>query len=218
MTFLERKYHVIEERFKLKPLRDVILFALITISIHFLYRLWAITFDYYIFGFQVLPPSVHMFFVDILYNSSRLVMQLLSLPFDSDGYNFLIHNPEFPTHGDKYIFTIKVVSSCSGIKQFIQFALLMIIFPGPWKHKLWYIPMGLVLVYITNVLRIVGLSELVRFSPESFKWVHDYVFRPIFYVVIFSLWVIWVEYYKNNRKFHWKDTWIVKQFSKKKEN
>ncbi len=35
---------------------------------------------------------------------------------------------------------VGVNESCSGLKQFYQIAVLFILFPGPWKHKLWYIP------------------------------------------------------------------------------
>ncbi len=213
MNYFQKIYLGLEEKYKLKPLRDVILFVFITLSIHILFKIWAVKFDYFIFGWQVLPPGFHNYFVDLLFNSSKWVMEnLFIIPINASDHSFCIDPSPL---GDKCAFTMNVVQSCSGVKQFIQFALLMIIFPGPWKHKLWYIPMGLILVYLTNVLRIVGLAELVRYFPNSFHWMHDYAFRPLFYVVIFSLWVIWVEYFKNKKKFRWNLDKFKSIFTKK---
>ncbi|MEI8203131.1 MAG: exosortase/archaeosortase family protein [Bacteroidota bacterium] len=215
MNYFSRQYLLLEDKLKIKPLRDVILFVVITLTIHFLYRLWAYQFHYYVFGWQILPPQAHMFFVDLLFNTSKWVMEhILCIPFDVNGYEFMIRNPDYPAHGQEWVFRLQVLYGCSGLKQFIQFALLMLVFPGPLKHKLWYIPMGVLLVFLTNVFRIVSLAEIVRFSPSSFQWAHDYVFRPFFYVVIFSLWVIWVEYFKNKKKFRWKLLFVKNLFSK----
>jgi exosortase/archaeosortase family protein len=75
----------------------------------------------------------------------------------------------------------------------IQFVLLFLIFPGPWRKKLWFIPLGLLIVHLTNLFRIAGLSVVTVTVPEYWDFSHDYLFRPFFYVVIFLLWVWWVE-------------------------
>jgi len=75
----------------------------------------------------------------------------------------------------------------------IQFALLMAIFPGPWRHKLWYIPLGIFIVHLTNLFRIIGLAVVLVTVPDYWDFSHDNIFRPLFYVVIFGLWVYWVE-------------------------
>jgi exosortase/archaeosortase family protein len=83
--------------------------------------------------------------------------------------------------------------SCSGLKQIMQFVLLMMVFPGPWKKKLWFIPLGILTVHLTNLFRIIGLSVVLVTHPDYWQFSHDYIFRPFFYVVIFLLWVWWVE-------------------------
>ncbi len=62
-----------------------------------------------------------------------------------------------------FVFTnecsVRIVPSCSGIKQMLQISLLLIIYPGPWKHKLWFIPMGMVIIHFTNIIRLAGLGR-----------------------------------------------------------
>ena len=91
---------------------------------------------------------------------------------------------------DNYII---INNSCSGLKQILQFVLLFLIYPGPWNKKLWYIPLGALAVHLTNIFRIAGLSVVTINYPQYWAFSHDYIFRPLFYVVIFSMWVLWVE-------------------------
>ncbi len=98
---------------------------------------------------------------------------------------------------------IAVNESCSGLKQMYQLFFLFVLFPGPWKQKLWYIPMTFFVMYLTNVFRIVVLSIILINWPEQWHFSHDWILRPFFYVIIFGLWVIWVEYFvtpKEQRK------------------
>ena len=55
------------------------------------------------------------------------------------------------------------------------------------------VPLGLVIVELTNVVRIVGICLFLRPFPHDFALAHDVIFKIVFYVVIFLMWVIWVE-------------------------
>lgn len=84
--------------------------------------------------------------------------------------------------------------SCSAVKWFAHFIVMMLLFPGPWKHKLWFIPIGIIVTHVVNIIRIAGLAVVLMNNHTAFDFYHDYVFRPFFYLVLFLLWVIWVEY------------------------
>ena len=84
----------------------------------------------------------------------------------------------------------------------------MLIFPGPWKHKAWYIPAGLVIIEWTNVVRICGVLLMQVWWPNihihlfgndinTFRLAHDYIFKVFFYLIIFLMWVLWVEKFYN---------------------
>lgn len=95
---------------------------------------------------------------------------------------------------------ISVNTSCSGLKQFYQVLVLFVLFPGPWIHKLWYIPLGFAIMFATNVFRIVALSLILLWKPEHWDFSHDWILRPFFYVVLFGLWVYWVEHFSRKRR------------------
>jgi len=101
----------------------------------------------------------------------------------------------FPNNG-----YIAVEGSCSGLKQFYQWIFLMLLFPGPWKQKLWYIPMGFLVIHLTNIFRIIVLSVVVMNWPQHWDFIHEWIMRPFFYVVIFVMWVIWIEKFRYPKK------------------
>ena len=170
-----RKHH-------LDSLKDVAIFIIITLVIHLVWKLWQTQFNYapitdFMYGLmgmmakEVYRESVWM--IAGMYDIVRV---------DETMYIYF-------QDGD----IMYVTRGCSGLKQMIQFALLMLVFPGPWKKKLWFIPLGIVIMHLTNLFRMVGLGVIMNNWPEHWHFSHDYIFRPLFYLVIFLLWVWWVE-------------------------
>lgn len=89
---------------------------------------------------------------------------------------------------------VRIVWGCNGIKQSFIFAMIMLFARGPMKHKLWFIPLGLVCVYLINVSRLLFLTYIVRDYPESFEFWHGGVTKYGFYGLIFLMWVFWNDY------------------------
>lgn len=94
---------------------------------------------------------------------------------------------------------VRIVWGCSAIKQSVIFILLLLIYPGPWRHKLWYIPSGVIVLLLFNVLRLVFLTFLVKNHQEYFQIMHEF-FKYLFYFVLFMLWVLWEEIFRLKTK------------------
>lgn len=161
------------------------IFIIVTLTIHFAYRYWANSTAYW--PIQNTMYQAHEAMAQLVFDQSRwLIDNILNIPFTVTDRTYYFTNKGF----------ISINHGCSGLKPILQFVLLMLIFPGPWKHKAWFIPMGIILVHFTNLFRITGLAVVTITVPEYWDFAHDNLFRPFFYVVIFLLWVIWAE------KFH----------------
>jgi len=182
---MRKAYTSIKEfikKHKLEALKDVMLFIIITLVIHIAWRIWQTQFNYapirsFIYGLMDLMSA------EVYRESAWIISGLIDIVrVDETMY---MH---FPNKAIMY-----VNNSCSGLKQMLQFALLMLIFPGPWRKKLWFIPLGVLIMHLTNIFRMVGLAVVMNNWPYQWDFFHDYIFRPIFYIVIFMLWVWWVE-------------------------
>jgi exosortase/archaeosortase family protein len=92
-----------------------------------------------------------------------------------------------------------IIWGCSGLKQMFIWTCLIItvrhLTPGvsTWLHKLWYIPFGWVCCHLFNILRIFLIALFIEHHPEWFHTLHDYIFKYLFYAMLFGLWVIFVE-------------------------
>ena len=140
---------------------------------------------------------------DQVFNSSACIIKHFL------GWNFTIQEPNtvvFTTHLSNildpvsriaYPVSLEVNESCSGLKQFFQIAILFILFPGPWKHKLWYIPAAIVVMHGVNIMRIVILSVILVHHPDYWTFSHNWILRPFFYVIIFLEWLLWLKYFRN---------------------
>lgn len=87
---------------------------------------------------------------------------------------------------------IIIKNSCLGLSAMVIFAGLIAIYPGRWKHKLWYIPVGMILVQGSNLFRLAGLSIMQKYSSEAFvRFNHGYTYLIITYSFIFILVAWW---------------------------
>jgi exosortase family protein XrtF len=80
---------------------------------------------------------------------------------------------------------------CNGIILFALFLVFMIAYPGSWRKKLWYIPLGLVIIHLVNVIRIVALTIIVSIDYNWLEFNHNYTFYIFVYGAVFALWYIW---------------------------
>ena len=65
--------------------------------------------------------------------------------------------------------------------------------PGRNQSRLYFSILGIVIIYLVNVLRIATLILMQEWAPQFFDITHDYSTTTIFYLVIFLLWMLWVR-------------------------
>ncbi|GAB4319021.1 MAG: hypothetical protein Kow00127_11150 [Bacteroidales bacterium] len=179
---LIRKYH-------LEGFRDVAMFMGILILFHFLWKIFVVD----ILSVDFIYRSAN-WLAGVVYHWSEFIVRITGIPvvpFDEMEVAGRLHyNVFFHAPNTGYVY---VNLSCSGLKQFYQWFFLMILYPGPWKHKAWFIPFGLLIIHLVNVMRIIGMILVTIHLSEYWDFMHDYVMRPFFYVVMFLLWVWWNE-------------------------
>ena len=82
---------------------------------------------------------------------------------------------------------------CNGLVLYALFAGFVVAFPGPWLRKLWYIPVGILLIWILNVLRVAALAVNHHYAHSSVDFNHHYTFTFVVYAFIFGLWMLWAR-------------------------
>jgi len=82
---------------------------------------------------------------------------------------------------------------CNGVKIFGLFSIFILAFQGKWYHKLWYIPVGILILHLANAIRIAILTIISAENPEILDFNHNITFQVLVYSIVFGLWYIWVN-------------------------
>jgi exosortase family protein XrtF len=89
---------------------------------------------------------------------------------------------------------IKIINGCNGLSTIGLFVGFVVAYPGDWRRRLAFIPLGVGAIYATNVLRTSVMLLVQKYWPAAFDPLHGFGLTTIFYVVVFLLWVVWMNY------------------------
>lgn len=178
MATLTEKFKSIDKQAALSAL----LFLLKTAAVYVLWKVFTYTMEHV----PALSPRWDLFRDQIgaaLAGTTKfIVCDLLGFEGQAYGRVFMIEG----TNG------IIIKNSCIGLSAMVIFAGLIAVYPGRWKHKLWYIPLGMLLVQGSNLFRLVGLAIMQKYSSEAFvRFNHGYTYLIITYSFIFILVAWW---------------------------
>jgi len=90
---------------------------------------------------------------------------------------------------------LRVNYSCLGLGVMSFLAAFVLAFPASWKSTLKMLAIGLVAIYILNILRIAGLGVLLGFfksQRNNFTYHHE-VFNIIVYICVFTMLYFWIK-------------------------
>lgn len=191
------KYSFAHLKSQLRPYRDVIVFVVTLLVANYFWK-WTMNGDEYgeqvtWFGLDVTAPFEFM-----ACHIASVVYGLLSL-FRDTVYMADEHTIRFASGVGTTI-----IWGCSGLKQsFIWLCLILTVRPIFKSSnsqilkfsiaKLLYILLGWLCCYAFNILRIFLIALLIEHHPDWFEVLHNYIFKYLFYAMLFGLWVIFVE-------------------------
>ena len=188
---MEEKFTSVVKKFinhyKLKNISEVLIFMSLILIFSILGYLWKHFFDYTIFGVHVLDPGYIFLTKYVLLSSYWILANVFSVPL-----TYVVESSRLYFTTSSYLY---IYHGCSGLKEMAMFLFIMLLFPGSYKMKLWFIPASLVTIYLIVILRIVFLSLIYLHIPDWFNFFHNYIFNLIFFFLFFLLWLLWIKYF-----------------------
>lgn len=180
------KYQISNIQLRLQPYRDIIIFVVTLLVANYAWK-WTFVGDEEGDVVTWLGMDVTAPFEFMACHIASAVYWLLSLVRDT-AYMTDVHTIRFTSGSGTTI-----IWGCTGLKQSFIWLCLILTVRGGWKHKLWFIPFGWLCCYVFNILRIFLISLFIEYHPEWFLVLHDYIFKYLFYAILFGLWVWFVE-------------------------
>jgi exosortase family protein XrtF len=106
-----------------------------------------------------------------------------------------VNNPSKPTTqidmGRRHI--LAVYEGCNGLNVMVIFVAFVLSFGQIQKRVLWFLPLGLVLIHLSNLGRLILLFVVTTTFPRYFYFTHKYLFTAAIYVMVLLLWIWWVR-------------------------
>jgi exosortase family protein XrtF len=87
---------------------------------------------------------------------------------------------------------VDVYEGCNSINVMIVFIAFIVAFKGPLKASLAFLLIGLVIIYLVNLLRVSALFYVAINFPASMYFFHKFVFTGGIYAIVFALWYVWI--------------------------
>lgn len=122
------------------------------------------------------------FFLGIIVIGSKAMLSLLGYSYDAFGNVIRLKG----TGG------VEIGPACVGLGLMYGISALILIFPGPSKQKMWFIPLAVTGVLFLNMLRVTSLVLISKSNPAWVDFNHKYVFNILVYLFIFLMWLWWV--------------------------
>lgn len=166
--------------------RGIIYFSVIVVVAHFLWKFLFVE-DEQATLITLLGWDVSLPFNLVANHIAMITHKFLNIL----GYETTLASCNIVQHTGYSQQGVQVVWGCTGIKQGYIFTCIIAFYRGSYKDKLWYIPLGLLVIYLFNIFRIVLISAIIKHHPEQFDLWHEYIMKYLFYIIIFAMWVIW---------------------------
>ncbi len=118
-----------------------------------------------------------------LASSVSFVIEVLGYKYFNEGRVVIIE-------GSRGIF---IADLCAGIPAMVIFSGLIFSYGNNNKSRLWFISLGLLLIYAVNVFRLTCFVLIQKHCPQYFKFAHTYLYVVATYGLIFLMVVLWMN-------------------------
>jgi exosortase family protein XrtF len=88
---------------------------------------------------------------------------------------------------------VGVFEGCNGLNVVIVFLAFLFAFGPRNKKLLWFVPLGILAIHVTNIFRIGLLFFVSKDYPKQLYFFHKYLLTAFIYGIVFILWFVWLR-------------------------
>ena len=163
-----------------------------------IFIIWKIIYNGFLFNGRIIDKPLTdftsystMFTLSKIYPDNIFLSKEEKLP--ASASESIVGNMYFVYMNGKKV--IGIADVCNGLELYILYIGFLFCFPVKWKRIVIFLLLGIIAIYITNVLRCAGIAVLNIRHNYLTDVAHHYIFKLVVYLLIFLLWVM---YAKNN--------------------
>lgn len=88
-------------------------------------------------------------------------------------------------------FGISVVTACTGLFVAGLFLAAVVAFPTSWRARLVGVAVGIVALFVVNVVRLASLYYIGRYWRSALEPAHQLVWQSLVIAIAVVLWLVW---------------------------
>lgn len=120
------------------------------------------------------------------------IVYLTEVILNGVGYDLFVYDHTIGIDGGHGVY---IGTPCDAIELMALFSGFVLIIKGSWINRLWFIPVGLIIIHFLNIIRVIALVLIAHYAEGYLEFNHKYTFTLILYVIVFVGWIIWVKYF-----------------------
>ncbi|MCL9980388.1 MAG: exosortase/archaeosortase family protein [Bacteroidia bacterium] len=97
---------------------------------------------------------------------------------------------------------VRIGGTCNGRDLLMFFIIFLWSLPlGDFMDKMVFSFIGIISIFVFNILRIYGLFQVALVAPEFFQFLHKYLFQSFMYLDMYILWRWYIKYSNRQHAF-----------------
>ncbi len=88
---------------------------------------------------------------------------------------------------------VSIEDACNGLELGVLYIGFLLALPAKINRKITFTLVGILVIYLVNVLRCVGITLVCIYYPKHADFTHHYIFTFVVYAFIIWLWLIYTK-------------------------
>lgn len=169
----------IKNLFKNKIFKFVFLFSVFILFFYFLFLIFADKID---------------FIRNIVANNVGFLLKIVGINANVINSVIIMEN-----------FSMEVIFECTPLFTMLIFFSCVLAYPAKIDAKIKGILIGLIGIYIIDILRLFSLALIGKLSPSLFNYIHTYLWQITLIIIVLMMWLFWIDKFTkipNNKNEH----------------
>ena len=88
---------------------------------------------------------------------------------------------------------LKIILECTGLYEMMILSAIILSYPTNMRNKFYGIILGIIIIYILNMLRLISISYILIYYADKFNFVDRYLWQISLVIFISVAYTIWLK-------------------------
>lgn len=149
----------------------------------------------FLFTFLIISSLLYVI-ISVSYSKDLPIIGTLNVAYVSNGILNFIGIKTSLVDDTIYLpnnISLKIVLECTGLYEMIILSSIIISYPTVGRNKLYGILLGVIIIYVLNMLRLISISWTLVYYTDRFNFIDRYLWQISLVVFISIAYMVWLR-------------------------